>query len=150
MFPNFLSTSQATDYVRESLLWPLRDLSSRCPSFLPENHHGLCPNFNLRGAEKYAHKSSIPEMTQAIFYAMVLNDAVELGVSSRVIVNAIKSVLRSLNWAITESWLRRNGERLRKAQIPYLIELVANPVSAGDLKEDSRLSDAPFPSSDEE
>jgi len=36
-------------------------------------------------------------MTQAIFYAMVLNDAVELGLTSRVVAGAMASVLKSLS-----------------------------------------------------
>ena len=84
MFPNFLSTEQAADYVRVNFLWPLRESSILRPSLLPESNHGLCPNFNLFVAMRYAHNSRIPEMTQAIFYPMVLNDAAKLGLSSRI------------------------------------------------------------------
>ena len=124
--------------------------SSLRPSLLPENHHDLCPNFDLRVAVDYAHIFRIPDMMQAVFYAMVLNDAAELGLSSRVMVDAMMSVLRGLNWAVIESWLWGIEERLRKAQIPRLVGLITKPALAGGLKEDSKLSDAPPPSSDED
>ncbi|KAJ8428395.1 LOW QUALITY PROTEIN: hypothetical protein Cgig2_029018 [Carnegiea gigantea] len=115
MFPNFLSTEQEAD-------------------LLPKNHHGLYPNFDLLVAMWYAHNFRILEMRQAIFYAKVLNDVVELGLSSRIMMNYMMSVLRELNWAVIESWLWGIEERLRRAQIPRLVDLIANLVPAGGLK----------------
>ncbi|KAJ8420253.1 hypothetical protein Cgig2_014907 [Carnegiea gigantea] len=63
--------------------------SGRKLGSLLENHHDLCPNFDLLMAIRYAHNSCIPDMMQAIFYAMVLNDAAELGLSSRIAVDCM-------------------------------------------------------------
>ena len=41
-------------------------------------------------------------------------------------------------------------ERVRKAWIPRLVNLIANPSSVGGPKEDSTLSNAPWALSDEE
>ena len=89
-------------------------------------------------------------MTQAIFYAMVLNDAVKLGVTSDVATGTVASILKSLSWDIFESWLERNKEALRRAQLPRLTDLGDVPEQADDQEEDSGSSDAPPASSDEE
>ncbi|KAJ8419925.1 hypothetical protein Cgig2_014325 [Carnegiea gigantea] len=47
MFPNFFSTEQVAQYVRENFLWSLREPSILRPSLLPKKHHSLCLNFNL-------------------------------------------------------------------------------------------------------
>ncbi|KAJ8434141.1 hypothetical protein Cgig2_000861 [Carnegiea gigantea] len=120
------------------------------PSLLPENHHSLSPNFDLLVTMRYAHNFHISEITQAIIYAMVLNDVAELGLSSRIAMDYMISVLRELNWAVIESWLWGIEEKLRRAQFPYLVDLIANPTLAGGLEEDSRLSDVPSASSDKE
>ena len=54
---------------------------------------------------------------------MVLNDAVELGVTSEVVAGAMASVLKSLSWDIFESWLEKNKEALRRVQLPRLTDL---------------------------
>ncbi|KAJ8433471.1 hypothetical protein Cgig2_020643 [Carnegiea gigantea] len=80
----------------------LREIS--CPSRpLPENYHGLCPYFDLDMDEESARDFRILKMTQAVFYVMVLNDAVELGVTSGVMADAMMLVLKCLNWDIFES-----------------------------------------------
>ncbi|KAJ8425255.1 hypothetical protein Cgig2_015862 [Carnegiea gigantea] len=84
LFPNFTGTEQAAEYVWDTLRWPLRESSALCPNPLPKDYHGLCLGFDLGVATQYAHNFNIPEMVQAIFYAMVLNDAVELGLSCRI------------------------------------------------------------------
>ena len=52
-------------------------------------------------AEGPARDFRISEMTQAIFYAIVLNDAVELEVTSGVVAGALASVLKSLGWGLS-------------------------------------------------
>ncbi|KAJ8432949.1 LOW QUALITY PROTEIN: hypothetical protein Cgig2_020579 [Carnegiea gigantea] len=59
-----------------------------------EDYHGLWLSFNLDVATWYAHDSDIPEMVQAIVYAMVLNDKAELGLSCRIDMNYTMSFLR--------------------------------------------------------
>ncbi|KAJ8423526.1 hypothetical protein Cgig2_030021 [Carnegiea gigantea] len=101
IFPNFLSIEQAVEYVKENFFWSLRESSTLRASLLPENYHGLCPNFDHFVIMRHTHNSHIPEMTQAIFYAMVLNDPVELGLSSKIVIDYMMSVLLELNGA---SW----------------------------------------------
>ncbi|KAJ8424806.1 hypothetical protein Cgig2_025390 [Carnegiea gigantea] len=85
---------QAADYVRATFIWHLY-----CPPWpLLEDCYGLCLYFHLGMTEEFARDFRIPKMTQAVFYAMVLNDAVELRVTSRDVADALTSVLESLNW----------------------------------------------------
>ncbi|KAJ8432190.1 hypothetical protein Cgig2_013732 [Carnegiea gigantea] len=125
MFPNFLSTQQVAEYVRDSFNWSLRESSTLRPNLLPKNHHDLCPNFDLLVAMRYAHSSDIPKMIQAIFYAMVLNKAAGLGLSSRIL------------WGIED--------RISRAHIPHLVDLIAHPLACGP-EEVSTLNDAPLAS----
>ncbi|KAJ8433817.1 hypothetical protein Cgig2_017887 [Carnegiea gigantea] len=105
IFPNFLSTEQAAEYVRDNFHWSLRELSTLWPNLLHKNHHGHCPNFELLVTMRYAESSHTPEMIQAIFYAMVLNEVAELGLSSRIAMDCMMSALRELKWDVIESWL---------------------------------------------
>ncbi|KAJ8426089.1 hypothetical protein Cgig2_006570 [Carnegiea gigantea] len=41
MFPNFLSTEQAAEYVRNNINWSLREPFTLRPNLLPKAHHGL-------------------------------------------------------------------------------------------------------------
>ncbi|KAJ8434782.1 hypothetical protein Cgig2_033732 [Carnegiea gigantea] len=88
--------SSAGSEEESSTLWP---------SLIPENHHGPCPDFYLLVAMQYVHNSRIPKMTRAIFYAMVLIDAAELELSSRIVIDYMMSALRELKWDVIESWL---------------------------------------------
>ncbi|KAJ8427762.1 hypothetical protein Cgig2_024306 [Carnegiea gigantea] len=103
MFLTFLSTEQAAEYVRKNFLWPLRESSILQPSLLPENHHSFYPNLDFLVAIRHGHSSHIPEMVQAIFYAMVLNDATELGLSSGIGMDCMTSALWELKWDVIES-----------------------------------------------
>ena len=95
VFSNFLSTEQAAVYVRETFKWHLT--GAECPPrSLPENYRDLCPYFDLDEAEEAVRGFRIPEMTQAIFYAMVLSKALELGVVSGDLAKHLKSSLECL------------------------------------------------------
>ncbi|KAJ8440109.1 LOW QUALITY PROTEIN: hypothetical protein Cgig2_026460 [Carnegiea gigantea] len=98
-FPDFFSTEQTAHYVRATFLWFLREDSHPLRP-LYEDYHGLCPYFTLNMAKESAQDFCIPEMTQAIFYAM---NAVELGVTSEVTGGTMASILKSLSWDILES-----------------------------------------------
>ncbi|KAJ8422196.1 hypothetical protein Cgig2_000661 [Carnegiea gigantea] len=153
MFPNFSSTEQAVEYVRENFLWSLRESSALRPSLLPENHHGLFPNFDLLMAMRYAHNSRISEMAQAIFYAMVLNDAAELGLSSRTAMDSSSSPpFESLNSLCVSSSLSSippstllpiswNACRMAKTKMTFqlrsLDELLAEGTSEGSPRSSS-------------
>ncbi|KAJ8422375.1 hypothetical protein Cgig2_006445 [Carnegiea gigantea] len=85
-FPTFLAPSREPSTLRFNLL--------------PENHHGLFPDFDLLVAMWYAHNSHIPEMIQAIFYTMALHEAAELGLSSRIVMDCMMSALWVLIWTV--------------------------------------------------
>ncbi|KAJ8428979.1 hypothetical protein Cgig2_009787 [Carnegiea gigantea] len=70
---------EMVDHVRESFVWHWRR-ASRPPHPLPEDFHALCLRFLLSEAEGAAADFELPEMVQATFYAMLMNEAVELGV----------------------------------------------------------------------
>jgi len=87
-------------------------------------------------------------MVQAIFCAMVINNVVELGLSSRDAMGRMMLGLQELKWGIVEAWLLSIDERLRDAQVPHLVEMVYNPQPRPEVT--SRLRGAPPVSSDEE
>ncbi|KAJ8426094.1 hypothetical protein Cgig2_006575 [Carnegiea gigantea] len=83
LFPNFANTEQAAEYVRDHFQWSLTDPTDPGPRPLPSDYHGPCPRFDLEMARRYAHDSYIPEIVQKVFYAMVIDDAAESGLSQR-------------------------------------------------------------------
>ncbi|KAJ8433284.1 hypothetical protein Cgig2_014193 [Carnegiea gigantea] len=106
---------------------------SRPPQQLPENYHGLCPYFDIDKAEESARDFRIPETTPAVFYSMVLNDAVELGVTSRVMADALMSVLKCLNWDFFESWFGRMAKIRMTGRLRSPDELLAKGTSKGNV-----------------
>ena len=80
--------------------------ATRPPEPLPKNYHDLCPDFDLTVAEEAARNFRIPEMVQAVFYAMVVNEAFELDVLSRDMAEHLKLALEGLWWYIYEAWLQ--------------------------------------------
>ncbi|KAJ8437664.1 hypothetical protein Cgig2_028602 [Carnegiea gigantea] len=77
-FPIFRDTAQAVEYVRDNLRWSMRESSSLHPNLLPLHFTAYCPEFDHIMAMQFVHATYIPEMVQAIFYAMVINDMAEL------------------------------------------------------------------------
>ncbi|KAJ8434745.1 hypothetical protein Cgig2_001948 [Carnegiea gigantea] len=63
------------------------------PRPLPEDFHILYLCFSLAEAEGAAVEFELPEVVQAIFYAMLLNEAVELGVAHEYTAESMKSSL---------------------------------------------------------
>ncbi|KAJ8435910.1 LOW QUALITY PROTEIN: hypothetical protein Cgig2_010029 [Carnegiea gigantea] len=88
---------QAVEYIRDNFRWALRESSALGPRPLPLDYHGLCPRFDLRVATQYAHDSNIPEIVQVIFYAMVIDNAAELGLSSRFTMVYVMWAMRKLD-----------------------------------------------------
>ncbi|KAJ8438074.1 LOW QUALITY PROTEIN: hypothetical protein Cgig2_025479 [Carnegiea gigantea] len=78
----------AAKYARENFLWSLRESSTLRPNLLPENHHGLCPDFDLLVPMWHAH---------------ALNDDTEPGQPSRVAMDCMMSTLRELKRDIIKS-----------------------------------------------
>ena len=88
---------EMANFVRESFFWRLRR-STRLPRPLPEDYQDLCTHFSLPEAEGAALNFELPEMVQATFYAILLNDATELGVVRGFIADDLKSILVGLRW----------------------------------------------------
>ncbi|KAJ8444830.1 hypothetical protein Cgig2_008887 [Carnegiea gigantea] len=92
------------NHVGETFRWHMRRaLHPLCP--LLEDYRDLCPNFTLPDAEEAAHPFNMPEIVQATFYVMLLNDAVELYLVSRDMAGGLKSTLEGLQYTTFESWL---------------------------------------------
>ncbi|KAJ8420778.1 LOW QUALITY PROTEIN: hypothetical protein Cgig2_011067 [Carnegiea gigantea] len=66
------------------------------PQPLPENYHNLCPDFILFDVEEAARDFHILKM--AVIYAMVVNEALEVEVLSRDLVERLNSALEGLRW----------------------------------------------------
>ncbi|KAJ8426452.1 hypothetical protein Cgig2_031101 [Carnegiea gigantea] len=115
-FPPLHDTSEMTDFVRESFTWHWRRATCLpCP--LLDDYQDLCPRFSLPEAERAALDFELPEMVQATFYAMLLNDAVELGIVSGFLTDDLKSSLEGLRWTSFEAWLSHTSHDLREAQL---------------------------------
>ncbi|KAJ8434594.1 hypothetical protein Cgig2_025020 [Carnegiea gigantea] len=113
----------------------------------PDDYRSLFPYFDLKMAKTSTQDFRIPTLTQAIFYAMVLNDVVALRVTCVIIADALTSVLECLNLGVFESWLEMNEEALRRAHSQRLAHLGADLKQVGGQEENSGSSDAPPSSS---
>ena len=95
------NTREMADYVRESFIW--RQMrATRLPRALPEDNYFLFPCFSLLEAEGVAPDFELPEMVQATFYALLLNEAVELGVVHGFMAEGLSSALVGLRWSSFE------------------------------------------------
>ncbi|KAJ8430170.1 hypothetical protein Cgig2_028056 [Carnegiea gigantea] len=106
--------------------------------------------FTLSNAKEAVRDFHIPEMVQAIFYAMVVNESLELGFLSRDLVECLKSALEGLQWFIFEAWLQLNRHALLWAYYHKQVDLRTSPEPAGDQEESSGSSGTPPPSSNDE
>jgi len=111
VFPYFLNTKQVGDFVNATFMWCMRGYVYP-PQLLPKDYCGLCPDFNLEVAETFTKDVHIPELAHATFYAMVLNDALVLGVECLYMTDVLILVLEWLNWGTFESWLESQREHL--------------------------------------
>ncbi|KAJ8422873.1 hypothetical protein Cgig2_013746 [Carnegiea gigantea] len=109
-------TEQAVEYVQDNFRWTLRETSAPGPRPLPLDYRGLCSRFDLRVAARYAHDSNFLEMVQAILYAMITNDAAELGLSRKLTMDCVMWAMRKLDWGPIESWLGDIDPRLKRTQ----------------------------------
>ncbi|KAJ8426225.1 hypothetical protein Cgig2_003850 [Carnegiea gigantea] len=113
-FPPIYNTRETADYVRGSFIWRWR--SASCPPrLLPEDFHVLCPRFSLFEAEGTSPDFELPKIVQVIFYAMLLNEVVELGVAHDFTVESMKSSLIGLRWSTFEIWMDCVDHALRGA-----------------------------------
>ncbi|KAJ8421186.1 hypothetical protein Cgig2_011314 [Carnegiea gigantea] len=100
-FPFICNTREMANYARESFIWCWRS-ASHPPHPLPEDFQVLCPHFSLSDAEGVAADFELPEIVQATFYAMLLNEAVDLGVAHNFTTESVKSSLIGLRWSTFE------------------------------------------------
>ncbi|KAJ8451470.1 LOW QUALITY PROTEIN: hypothetical protein Cgig2_017861 [Carnegiea gigantea] len=106
-FPLHHDTGEMANFMRESFRWHWRS-AMHLPRPLPDDYRDLCPGFTLSDAERTTLDFELPEMVQATFYAMLLNNAVELGIVSGTMAVDLKLTLEGLRWACFESWLSHN------------------------------------------
>ncbi|KAJ8427754.1 hypothetical protein Cgig2_008558 [Carnegiea gigantea] len=106
-FPPTHSTREMANYVRMTFTWRWRS-ASRLPCPLPEDFNGLCPCFSLAEAEAAAVESGMPEIIQATFYAILLNEMLEVGVVHEYMAERMRSLL---------VWMRIMDKVIRRAQL---------------------------------
>ncbi|KAJ8446296.1 hypothetical protein Cgig2_005827 [Carnegiea gigantea] len=100
----------------ETFKWHLR-MASLPARPLSEDYQGLCLSFTLPDAEEVARDFNILQIVQAIFYAMVVKDAVKLSVVNRDVAGDLRLTLKGLRWTSFESWLSVNKYALLEAQL---------------------------------
>ena len=83
------------DHVSETFKWHLRKASCP-PQLVPVDFQDLCSSFTLPDTEEAAHDFNILEIIQATFYAMMVNDALQLSVVSRDVAEHLRSTLKGL------------------------------------------------------
>ncbi|KAJ8423581.1 LOW QUALITY PROTEIN: hypothetical protein Cgig2_002910 [Carnegiea gigantea] len=123
-----LYTEQVAEYVRDNFRWSLREPLAPGPRLLHLDYHGLCPPFDFEAAMQNAHDSNISGMVQVIFYAMVIDDAAELGLSCRLTMDCVMWATQKVDWCLVEAWLRDINHRLWRAQASQ----PANPLVGPD------------------
>ena len=101
-FPPFRDTEEMVYHIRETFKWHLR-MASRPPRQLLEVYRDSCSSFTLSDAEEAARYFNIPEIVQATFYVMLLNDILELSVVSRDMAGGLKLTHKGLRWTTFES-----------------------------------------------
>ncbi|KAJ8430921.1 hypothetical protein Cgig2_033549 [Carnegiea gigantea] len=148
-FPPIYNTRQMANYARETFIWRWRS-ALRLPRPLPEDFHVLCLRFSLAEAEGAAAEFELLEIVQATFYAMLLNEAVELGVPHEYTVESMKSSLVGLRWSPFEVWMDCMDCPLRGAQLYQPADEVEVRGSQDGYEEGSGSAGPPTPSSDEE
>jgi len=101
-------------------------------------------------ATRYAQDSNIPEMVQAIFYVIIVNEVIEQGVMYIISVRCLMWALQQLHWDPFEFWVEnvryklRGVRALRPVNPPAVLASSSGPVGA------LGLGDAPHMSSDKE
>ncbi|KAJ8420761.1 hypothetical protein Cgig2_030937 [Carnegiea gigantea] len=142
-FPPLYDSMEMVDYVRESFIWCWRRATC-LPRPLLEDYCDLCSRFSLPEAKRAAADFELPEMVQATFHAMLLNDAVELGVVRGFIADDLKSTLVGLRWTCFEAWMSRTSHELREPQLRQRT-VVVEARGRSDSWEESSGSTGPPP-----
>jgi len=100
------------------------------PRPLPKDHLILYPSFDLGMAAQYAQDSYIPEKVQAIFYAMVVNEVAERGITCRISVGCLMWAVQQLHWDPFEFWFENVEYRLRGPRASCHVNLPADLASS--------------------
>ncbi|KAJ8426194.1 hypothetical protein Cgig2_008911 [Carnegiea gigantea] len=147
-FPPTHRTREIGNYVRETFTWCRRSASCSLHP-LPEDFDVLCPYFSLAEAEAAAADSGLPEIVQATFYAMLLNNMLELGAVDEYTAKKIRSILVDLGWSAFEAWMPIMDPVIWGAQLYRQPDEVEFKEARSGQGESSGSADPPAPSSDE-
>ena len=75
------------------------------PSPFQKDFRSLCSDFDLATAEKAATFYALPELSDVIFYAMLLHEAQKLGVLYGLRLRSLEVALTELRRGAFESWI---------------------------------------------
>ncbi|KAJ8437497.1 hypothetical protein Cgig2_007474 [Carnegiea gigantea] len=114
-FPRSLTTGEMTLYVMDNFKWYCREVVFS-PKPLSYDYEELCLNFDFVVAEEHAQIYELPILPQVVFLAMLLNDAVNLGVLSGRMIAVMESVLTELQWNGFQPWTGRNSGRIMEGR----------------------------------
>ncbi|KAJ8426849.1 hypothetical protein Cgig2_006524 [Carnegiea gigantea] len=106
-FPRSLSTGETVLYILGNFECHRREVAFP-PPLLPSDYEELCSDFVLAKAEEYAREYEVPELLQEVFLAMLLNDAVKLGVLRGWMIGVMESALKELRWSTFQACIGRN------------------------------------------
>jgi len=70
-------------------------------------------------------------MVQITFYAKIIDDAAELGLSRKLTMDCVMWAMQKLDWGPVKAWLGDNGRRLRRAQAFRPTDPPINPTLVG-------------------
>ncbi|KAJ8430171.1 hypothetical protein Cgig2_028057 [Carnegiea gigantea] len=101
-------------YILENFEYDWRDVAFP-PLRLPDDYQYLCPNFDLTEAEEAARDFLLLKIPQFVFYVMVLNNVVKLGVLSGGIIEILESALVELRWSTFQKWVWCNKGNILRA-----------------------------------
>jgi len=97
-----LTTDELTLYVPGNFEWCRKEVAFP-PLPLPSDYKDLCTGFDLAMAKQYAQDYDLDETSQVVFLAMLLNDAVKLGVLYGWLIGIMESALKELRWSIFQA-----------------------------------------------
>ncbi|KAJ8439296.1 hypothetical protein Cgig2_018073 [Carnegiea gigantea] len=143
------TTEEMALHILETFNWCLRR-ATRPRRPLLEDYHDLCLYFMLADAGKAACNFHIPDLAQAIFYAAVVNKALELGVFKGNLAEDLRSPLVGIRRFIVEAWPQVNRKDILVACRPRSAALREGLLRTNSQEESIGSNDAPSPSRDDD
>ncbi|KAJ8438013.1 LOW QUALITY PROTEIN: hypothetical protein Cgig2_029994 [Carnegiea gigantea] len=113
-FPRSLNTKEMAEYVVRHFEWDQRGITFP-PSPLPKDFQALFLSYELVVAEEAAEDYELVELSQVIFYVILLNEVERLGVLHGRALRTLESALTELRWSTFESWVWLYGDRIFEA-----------------------------------